>query len=143
MLLRKIRDTYEHGESCEKSYGDFCITQYFINLFEHLLSWLDSSGPWSSLGEIIEHLVRTLKQEDLFWCAASAAVLMAEEQVPGEERASRKTSAIATFLMAFLKPCGLPAAAHQNSSRTKVTLYQLAEVLRVPQKGWCLLYDNF
>lgn len=135
MLFRKIRDTYEHGESCEKSYGDFCITQYFINLFEHLLSWLGSSGPWSSLGEIIEHLVRTLKQEDLFWCAASATVLMAEEQVPGEERAGRKTSATAPFLMAFLKPCGLPAAAHQNSSRTKVTLYQLAEVLRVPQKG--------
>lgn len=85
---------------------------------------------------MIGHLVRTLKQEDLFWCAAaSATVLMAEEQVPGEERAGRKTSATATFLMAFLKPCGLPAAAHQNSSRTKVTLYQLAEVLRVPQKG--------
>jgi len=52
-------------------------------------------------------------------------------------RAKGRTRETATFVMGFLKPCGLPAAADQNSSVTKVTLYQLIEVLRIPQKGQC------
>lgn len=58
----------------------------------------DSSGPWNTLWEMI-HLIGSLKQEDLSWCADLASV----EQVSGEELGLAGELEKQLFVVGYLK----------------------------------------